>query len=118
MASFDIPLNLPHAAKVAQRLVGRLDPTSPKSHALAQQLAEFLNPCAYEEPSPAEAVITSSEALALLQLVVAAIVEEGQGNDRVGQAVRNLYECLERGEEGARQGLVAGEDPRSPQRPV
>ena len=39
------------------------------------------------------------------------------GGDRLGQAVRNLFECLALGEEGAAISLRAGENPRSTLRP-
>ena len=42
----------------------------------------------------------------------------GIGHDRLGQCVRNLFECLELGPEGAEISLRAGEDPRSMQRPT
>ena len=38
-------------------------------------------------------------------------------SDRLGQLVRNYFECLELGAEGAEISLRAGEDPRSLQRP-
>ena len=40
------------------------------------------------------------------------------GSDRLGQHVRNLFECLELGEEGAQISLRAGENPNSVQRPL
>lgn len=45
------------------------------------------------------------------------IASAGLGRDRLGQCIRNLFECLELGEEGARLGLLAGENPDSMQRP-
>ena len=40
------------------------------------------------------------------------------GDDRLGQAVRNFFECLGLGVEGARLSLLAGENPDSALRPV
>jgi hypothetical protein len=40
------------------------------------------------------------------------------GHDRLGQCVRNFFECLELGREGAAISLRAGENPRSMQRPM
>jgi hypothetical protein len=40
------------------------------------------------------------------------------GGDRLGQLVRNLFECLELGKEGAEISLRAGENPGSLQRPI
>ncbi|MFZ5495316.1 MAG: hypothetical protein ACOZE5_08265 [Verrucomicrobiota bacterium] len=39
------------------------------------------------------------------------------GHDRLGQGVRNYFECLELGREGAAIPLRAGKDPESMQRP-
>jgi hypothetical protein len=38
--------------------------------------------------------------------------------DRLGQLIRNLFECLELGKEGAEISLRAGENPNSLQRPI
>ena len=46
------------------------------------------------------------------------IEKAGAGADRLGQQVRNLFECLELGEEGAAISLRAGENPRSLLRPT
>jgi hypothetical protein len=43
---------------------------------------------------------------------------DGIADDRLGQAVRNLFECLELGEEGAEISLRAGENPDSALRPT
>ncbi len=56
-------------------------------------------------------------AAALARLVVDDIEKSGVGYDRLGQAVRNLFECLALGEEGASQSLRAGENPGSLMRP-
>jgi hypothetical protein len=48
---------------------------------------------------------------------VDAIEEDGLQSDRLGQWVRNLFECLEKAEEGLEISLRAGEDPNSLQRP-
>lgn len=52
------------------------------------------------------------------RVLVSEIAAAGVGGDRIGQCVRNLFECLERGEEGARLSLLAGEDPCSLLRPA
>jgi hypothetical protein len=49
--------------------------------------------------------------------VVDDIEKSGVGYDRLGQAVRNLFECLSMGEEGSRISLRAGENPGSTMRP-
>lgn len=45
------------------------------------------------------------------------ISEGAYGHDRLGQCIRNLFECLGRSAEGAKLSLLAGEDPNSLQRP-
>ncbi len=51
------------------------------------------------------------------EFLVDELEARGWKDDRLGQTVRNLFECLERGAEGAALSLRAGEDPRSPLRP-
>jgi hypothetical protein len=70
-----------------------------------------------ENPPQDECRTAATEAARLGRALVDA-VESGQfGDDRLGQAVRNLFECLELGEEGARISLRAGENPDSALRP-
>jgi hypothetical protein len=57
------------------------------------------------------------EALRLGRAIVDEVERAKAGHDRLGQAVRNLFECLERGEEGAAISLRAGENPGSLLRP-
>lgn len=124
-AHFQVPLNLPHAATVAIRITSRLaqtclDPDRSDALITSEELVRFLYPFKLdgENPSTAESIVVASEALALARELVDQIVAEDLVSDRVGQSVRNLFECLERGSEGAWQGLRAGEDPQSIQRPV
>ncbi len=124
-AAFRIPLNLPHAATCAARIVARLAdspgvPAESRAHYSARALLRFLAPFRMEGENPpgAEGIVAGIEALSLARQLVEEISHERLGNDRLGQSIRNLFECLERGEEGASQGLKAGEDPRSIQRPV
>jgi hypothetical protein len=122
-AAFHLPLNLPHAAKVSTRLVffmerwcssGILRPTAESAHArvweLGLRICGCLAPC-LEAQDIARRVSDLGRAL----------VQEGEfiglGDDRFGQAVRNLFECLSRGQEGAALSLRAGENPDSPLRP-
>jgi hypothetical protein len=53
----------------------------------------------------------------LARALVDQIERAGAGSDRLGQHVRNFFECLSLGEEGAAISLRAGEDPNSIQRP-
>jgi hypothetical protein len=58
-----------------------------------------------------------NRAAVLARRLVDQIEAAGVGQDRLGQCVRNLFECLELGPEGADISLRAGENPRSLQRP-
>ncbi|HYE98446.1 MAG TPA: hypothetical protein VEJ18_06010 [Planctomycetota bacterium] len=108
--------HLGHAGTVAVRvrhfLRGRAD-------GLSRRLVELLAPWRDldVEPPAAEADRLSEEAAALVREIVDEIEKAGAGHDRLGQAVRNLLECLGRAAEGAELSLRAGEDPKSPLRP-
>ena len=121
---FDVPLNLSHAGRVARRILLLLPPSvggeGAGAGALAEELDALLDPCRDDEdnPPPAEAERVREKAAALARRLVDAIEREGLGHDRLGQCVRNLFECLGLGREGAAISLRAGEDPRSLQRPV
>lgn len=125
-AFFDLPLNLPHAGTIAGR-IGRLIENRVISTNLAYfQLAEtaerletLLQPyriCG-EDPSDTEAEPVRQEAARLGRELVEQIARLQIGEDRLGQCIRNLFECLAMGEEGAEISLRAGEDPHSLQRP-
>lgn len=119
-----LPLNLPHAATIAHRLrrllerVGGESPDAPP-HATALALWTLLG--GYRErgenPHREEAELAVEQAASLGRRLVEELEARGWRDDRLGQTVRNLFECLERGEEGAELSLRAGEDPRSPLRP-
>lgn len=126
MSHYQIPRNLPHASTIARRIHSRLlgganDPDSPETAALMEhleQIQELLEPYdGGEEPADAEGERVASEAAAIGRELVAAIESAGIGEDRLGQLVRNLFECLGMGEEGAELSLRAGEDPNSLMRP-
>ncbi len=120
-----IPLNLPHAGTVARRihklLPSRLPPDGPsiQAMALSEQLLNLLVPfeASGENPVPHAAEKIRQEAARLARLLVAEIESLEAGEDRLGQCIRNLFECLEMGQEGASISLRAGENPRSLQRP-
>lgn len=121
MAAFNLPLNLPHAATIAHRILHHMRGRGAPSEALERVggLVVLLEPWRDLEDNgpagPAEKVRESAAALG--RAIVADIEQCGVGYDRLGQAVRNLFECLAMGEEGARISLRAGEDPRSTTRP-
>lgn len=113
---FRVPLNLPHAATVAVRIrhhrKGAADETTRK-------LVHLLDPYREQEDNPPleEAQRVAAEAAALGRRAVDEIEAAGVGHDRLGQAVRNFFECLALGEEGAALSLRAGENPDSALRP-
>lgn len=119
---FDVPLNLPHAGRVARRLVTFLDREGhdgTAAAATAWKLVELLDPFfeSEENPAPTVALRLRDQAATLGRQFVEQVELDALGHDRLGQAVRNLFECLELGREGAMLSLRAGEDPDSMQRP-
>lgn len=127
---FKVPLNIPHAATIARRIhyhLERVFSLHPKAHAgqrvellvQARELQDYLEPYRMEEdnPMPDEATKVVIEAAGRARKIVDGIEALDVGDDRLGQAVRNFFECLELGEEGARISLRAGEDPNSALRP-
>jgi hypothetical protein len=123
---FHVALNLPHAGRIARRIIlilpPRAAPEGPEAVArrTAADLLALLEPCVEldENPPKALAVQIRDKAAELGRMLVDQIESGGLGFDRLGQCVRNLFECLELGREGAEISLRAGEDPKSLQRPV
>jgi hypothetical protein len=119
---FDVPLNLPHAGRVARRLVTYLHRDGHGATAAAEtaiQLVQLLDACFESEENPVgpAALHLRDKAAALGRRFVDEIELDSLGHDRLGQAVRNFFECLELSREGAALSLRAGEDPDSMQRP-
>ena len=71
-----------------------------------------------ENPAGEEAVSVRDEAAILGRQFVDDLEAAGIKFDRLGQYVRNFFECLELGAEGAQISLRAGENPNSLQRPL
>ncbi len=124
MPYLNTPVNLSHAATVARRICARIAQSAPQetdceSLEQASLILAELYPYSYDEldPSPPEQMIVVSHTLDLTRHLVNLIQIEKIGNDRIGQSIRNLYECLGRSEEGNHMGLLAGENPNSFQRP-
>ncbi len=124
---FAIPLDLPHAGTIARRIERLLSEGTDAGGVSARgalnlvaRLLELLEPYRLEGENPTEALARPivAEAAALGRQLVDEIERRGIGFDRLGQCVRNLFECLELGEEGATISLRAGENPASAQRPV
>ncbi len=124
---FQVALNLPHAGRIARRIApllqGTQAPGGPEAVAARQtvgELVRLLDPCLdLDENPPGElGEQVRKYAAALGRKLVGEIERGGLGHDRLGQCVRNLFECLELGREGAEISLRAGEDPKSLQRPM
>ena len=122
MPHFNISLNLPHAATVATRLLYHLNRVQQDKPGVAKAAIEIacdlsgvLRPYKMQDDNPPdpEASAVSAEAAQIARKLVDEIARGDLGDDRLGQAVRNLFECLALGEEGARQSLRAGENPDS-----
>lgn len=127
MPHFNVPLNLPHAATIAERIQVWLSRMAehgaqhpgPVALGLAAELRMYLDTYMISDENPPEPEATEAKehAAALGRKLVDAIEQAGCTHDRLGQCIRNLFECLEKGEEGARLSLRAGENPNSTQRP-
>jgi len=124
MAHFDIPLDIPHAGRIADRLltlIGRyveeLKLDAPDTVEAAERVWSLLFRFTGEDDNPADAPRIRDEAAALGRQLVDEMERAHVTSDRLGQLVRNYFECLELGEEGAALSLRAGEDPKSLQRP-
>lgn len=116
-------INLPHANTILSRLVrllsGQEEPRAYDETALPELLAELdrlLRPYV-EDPPGAVAVAAADEVAAVARQLVNEIEQVGYGGDRLGQCVRNLFECLGLAEEGAELSLRCGERPDSLLRP-
>jgi hypothetical protein len=118
-------LNLPHARTVLHR-IGRsleaLGAFGETGNGHAAPLAEAFDAVEHrlrgfdEDPPAEEALAAADDAAALGRELVAAILARSLRGDRLGQHVRNLFECLGLPEEGAELALACGEHPDSPLR--
>lgn len=126
MAHFSVPRNLPHAAIIAGRLERRLLglhlEENPEAHEIwrhLDHLQEVLGKYADAgDPPPNEAEATAEEAAEIGRKIVNELERLEAREDRLGQTIRNLFECLGFAEEGAEISLRAGEDPNSIMRPA
>jgi hypothetical protein len=125
MAHFDIPLDLPHAGRIADRIVALLDKHTeemgldvPEVMEIADRLSSYLFRNAAGDDNPPNANEVRDQAAMLGRQLVDAMEAAHLTGDRLGQLVRNLFECLELGKEGSEISLRAGENPKSLQRPI
>ena len=118
-----VHLNLPHARTVVQRVSARsrrrgrsgrrataTPPLSPRPSTRSSSA------CAASTRTrrPEEALRAADEAAALARALVEAVLATPARGDRLGQHVRNLFECLGLAEEGARLAAALRGAPRLP----
>jgi hypothetical protein len=125
MGHFDIPLDLPHAGRIADRIVALLEKHTeemgldvPEVMDTADKLSSYVFRNTADDDNPANAEEVRDQAAMLARQLVEAMEAAHIAGDRLGQLVRNLFECLELGKEGAEISLRAGENPNSLQRPI
>lgn len=115
-------INLPHAYTILSRIMRCVDAQESPSAggtALPVLLAELegLLRDYSVDPPEAVAVPAADRAAAVGRSLVEEIERVGYRADRLGQCIRNLFECLGLGPEGAKLSLRCGERPDSPLRP-
>lgn len=127
MSPFHLPLDLPHAGRIAGRIVELLESHCEENGISAPgvlDVAERLDGMLFrfveedENPGEAEAAAVRERAAMLGRRLVDELEAADIRGDRLGQYIRNLFECLALGEEGAAISLRAGENPGSLQRPL
>ena len=120
-----VDINLPHARTVILRIGRTLEflgalrehesAGAPALQAAFRALETAAEP--YEEDPALAAAIAGADAVAApARTLVEAIETSGTRSDRLGQHVRNLFECLGLAAEGARLSVRCGERPDSPLR--
>ncbi|MBX7186038.1 MAG: hypothetical protein K1Y01_12920 [Vicinamibacteria bacterium] len=113
-------INLPHARTIAERIERQLEilrvldgEGSKRLNALILDLRNKLEPWV-EDADPEKAAEAADPILGVARELVNAIVDEERArSDRLGQCVRNLFECLGLPNEGRRVSLSCGEYPDS-----
>jgi hypothetical protein len=120
-----VNLNLPHARTVIERIgrtleflgafpEGRDGGKAILHHAF---LALEKEAAPYDDDPALDQALAAADTLAeRAREVVTAILETPVRSDRLGQHVRNLFECLGLAEEGAEVSVHCGERPDSPLR--
>jgi hypothetical protein len=111
-------IDLPHAGTITLRIAHRFERQGIEEPAVAA-LVELLLPyrSVGENPPKDETQQVQAQAATWGRSLVAVIEKLEIGEDRLGQCIRNLFECLDLAEEGAILSLRAGENPYSLQRP-
>ena len=122
MAPNPAAINLPHARTIVGRLLYYLAQRPEPSHGaedprdLLDQLEKRLSAYAVDPPMH-EAIAAAEQIIEIARALANGIVRCGYRGDRLGQCVRNLFECLGYAEEGAQRSLECSERLDSPLRP-
>jgi hypothetical protein len=120
-----VRINLPHARTIVARVGRTLDALGAFGeganggaivlHSAFDALERCLRPFD-EDPAPEETITAADAAAERARALIDAILETPARSDRLGQHVRNLFECLGLAEEAATLSLQCGERPDSPLR--
>ena len=113
-------INLPHARTIAERVDRQLEilrvldgPASQPLNATLATLRHSLEPW-NEDADPEKAASLADPIVEHARELVRAIADnERARSDRLGQCIRNLFECLGLPNEGRRVSLICGENPDS-----
>lgn len=116
-------INLPHARTIADRIERQLEllrvldgDGSQTLNAAIIAVRHRLEPW-LEDGHPETAAKDADPIVDLSRELVRAIVDDERArSDRLGQCIRNLFECLGLPNEGRRVSLMCGEDSNSPMR--
>ena len=120
-----VNLNLPHSRTIVARIWRSLeamnafdergDGAGTALGLALEALEQEARP--YEDDPPLDQALAAADAVAeRARALVAAILATPARGDRLGQHVRNLFECLGLPEEGAARSLECGEREDSPLR--
>lgn len=113
-------INLPHARTVAERIERQLEilrvlegDRARRLNAAVIGLRNNLEPW-IEDADPETAAASADPIVDLTRELVKAIIDDERArSDRLGQCIRNLFECLGLPNEGRRVSLACGESPDS-----
>lgn len=118
-----VRINLPHARTIVQRIGRSLEtlgafPDEQAGGELHDALVALEGTLRdFDEDPGAEIALPAADMAAVAgRRLVDAILETPLRADRLGQHVRNLFECLGAPDEGATLSLQCGERPDSPMR--
>ena len=120
-----VRINLPHARTIVARIGRSLealgafgeagDGGAIALHEAFEALEREAQPFD-EDPAEKDAILSADALAERARTLVSTILETQARGDRLGQLVRNLFECLGLPEEGAAVALRCGERPDSPLR--